>query len=125
MQEPEESVVGRFMEAMERGDVATAATFVHEDVVMEWPQSGERFVGRDNALAAVEAQQEAPTPAGEPRIIGAGDASVVMMPLRYGEEIHHYVGVFEVDGGRIRRTTEYFGAPFAAQEYRAQFAEKR
>jgi hypothetical protein len=48
-----------------------------------------------------------------------------MMPLRYGDEIHHYIGVFEIDGGRIRRTTEYFGAPFPAQEFRAKFAEAR
>lgn len=125
MEATEESVVGRFMEAMESGDMEAAAQFVHDDIVMDWPQSGERFVGRDNAMGAVQAQETKPEFAGEPRIVGSGDLWVVMMPLRYGEEIHHYVGVFETEQGRIRRTTEYFGAPFAAQPFRAQYAERR
>jgi len=48
----------------------------------------------------------------------------MMMPLRYGEDVYHYVGVFELEGDKIRRTTEYFGAPFPAQEGRAKFAER-
>ena len=32
------------------GNLEVAMAPVHEDYVMEWPQSGERFRGRDNAL---------------------------------------------------------------------------
>ena len=124
MDESNESVIGRFMEAAERGDLETMASLAHEDVVMEWPQSGERFRGRDNALAAMRAQQTPPEPAGEPRLVGSGDTWVMMMPLRYGEEIFHYVGVYELRDGKIARSTEYFGAPFPAQEFRAQYADK-
>ncbi len=34
------------------GNLEAAMALVHEDYVMEWPQSGERFRGRDNALGA-------------------------------------------------------------------------
>ncbi|CAN5585131.1 hypothetical protein BH24CHL9_BH24CHL9_10130 [soil metagenome] len=82
---------------------------------MTWPQSGERFRGADNAFAALAAQDEKPEPAGEPRFVGGGDTWTVMLPVRYGEDIYHYVGVFELRGGRIASTTEYFGAPFPAK----------
>jgi hypothetical protein len=116
-------ILERFLAAAERGDHATASACAHPDVVMEWPQSGERFTGRDNALAAMGATEEKPEFAGEPRIVGDGDAWVVMLPLRYGSETYHYVGVFELEAGLIRRSTEYFGAPFPPQEARARFAD--
>jgi hypothetical protein len=89
---------------------------------MTWPQSGERFIGRDNALGALLATEEKPEFAGEPRIIGEGSSWVLTMPLRYGADIYHYAGIFELEDGVIRRSTEFFGAPFPAQPARAQFA---
>ena len=117
-------VMEAFVSAEESGDLEAMQRLVHEDVVMEWPQSGERFTGRDNALAAIIATEVRPEIAGAPRIVGEGDVWILSMPLRYGVDLYHYAGVFELADGRIRRSTEYFGAPFAAQEARAQFADK-
>ena len=61
---------------------------------------------------------------GEPRIVGDGNVWVAMMPLRYGDEIFHYVGILELEDGRIRRGTGYFSAPFPPQDYRAEFADR-
>ena len=120
----DQPTIMQFFEAVERGDMELAATFAHDDFQMEWPQSGERFRGKANALAALEAAPEKPELAGEPRVVGEGNVWAVMMPLRYGEEIHQYAGIFELEDGKIRRTTEYFGAPFPAQPGRAQFTDK-
>lgn len=114
----------RFWEAAERGELEALAPLVHPDVVMEWPQSGERFTGRDNALGALRAQEVKPEPAGEPVVEGCGDTWVARVPLRYGDEIYHYVGVFSLDDGMIRRTTEYFGAPFPPNPARAAFTDR-
>jgi hypothetical protein len=46
------------------------------------------------------------------------------MPLRYGVDILHYVAVLEVQEGRIKRGTGYWGAPFPAQASRAPFADR-
>jgi ketosteroid isomerase-like protein len=116
-------VLARFFEAEEAGDVDGMREFVHDDVVMEWPQSGERFRGVDNAAGAVLATEVRPEVAGEPSIVGEGRHWTMRMPLRYGDDLYHYVGVFEIAGGRIERSTEYFGAPFPAQEGRAAYAE--
>jgi hypothetical protein len=118
-----EATIAGFVAAVESGDMEAAAQLVHDDIEMYWPQSGERFRGKDNALEAMRASEVKPEPAGEPRIVGGGDVFVMTMPLRYGDEVWHYVGVFEIADGLIRRTTEYFGAPFPASEARAPYAE--
>jgi hypothetical protein len=116
-------ILERMLSAAESRDLDALRPLMHEDVVMEWPQSGERFVGADNAIGAMTATEEKPDVAGEPRMFGEGDVWIMMMPLRYGSDIFHYVGVYELDGGKLRHATEFFGAPFPAQEARAPYAE--
>ena len=115
----------RFWEATESGNVEAAAELVHPDITMEWPQSGERFSGLDNALGALRATEVKPEMAGEPSFVGCGDLWVARVPLRYGDEIYHYVGIFSLEDGKIRRTTEYFGAPFPPNPGRAGFSDPR
>ena len=121
--EPNRQTMMRFWEAAEARDLETLASLAHPDIVMEWPQSGERFAGRENALGALGAQEEKPEVAGEPSLDGCGDVWVARAPLRYGEDIYHYVGIFTLENGQIRRSTEYFGAPFPANPARAAFTE--
>ncbi len=115
----------RFWEATESGNLESAAELVHPDITMEWPQSGERFSGLENALGALRAAEETPEFAGEPSLEGCGDLWVGRVPLRYGEEIYHYVGIFSLEEGKIRRTTEYFGAPFPPNPGRSAFSDPR
>lgn len=121
--ESSRDVVERFFAASEQGDAATLEGLMHDDMVMAWPQSGERFRGRDNVLGAMAAVTLKPEFAGPPRLVGSGPVWVLMAPLRYGTDLQHYVAVLEVEGGRIRNATGYWGAPFAPQESRASFAE--
>lgn len=117
-------ILEQIIEATERRDPEALRRLMHDEIVGEWPQSGERFTGPDNAIGAMTATAVKPEVAGEPRIVGSGDLWVMMLPLRYGSDPYHYVGVFELDGGRLRRVTEYFSAPFPAQESRARFADR-
>ena len=115
------AVIQRLFELTEARDVPGLRALVHDDMEAFWPQSGERLIGPDNAIAAQLATEVKPVPAGEPRIVGEGASWVMMVPLRYGEDVYHYVGVFELRDGLIYRTTEYFGAPFAPQASRAAY----
>jgi hypothetical protein len=120
-----EAIIMRLFEAMERREEEALRSLVTDDFTMTWPQSGERFRGRDNALQALAVQDDVPTPAGEPRVVGGGDTWVVMMPLQYPEAgAVHYIGVFELRDGLVRASTEYFGSPFPAKPERARFAEQ-
>ena len=117
-------LVERFFEASERGDVDALGALVDDDMVMEWPQSGERFRGRANVLGAMAAVEIKPQFAGQPRLVGSGPVWVLMVPLRYGEEILQYVAVLELEAGRIRRATGYWGAPFPPQDARARYLDR-
>jgi ketosteroid isomerase-like protein len=117
-------LIERFFDASERGDLVALEALVDDDMLMEWPQSGERFRGRANVLGAMAAVEIRPQFAGQPRLIGSGAIWVLMVPLRYGEEILQYVAILEVEGGRIRRATGYWGAPFPPQEARARYLDR-
>ena len=124
MDQQTREIIEAFMAASGRHDLDALGAILHDEMVMEWPQSGERFVGRANAIVAMRSQEVEPEVAGEARIVGDGDLWVAMVPLRYGTDLYHYVGVLELDGNQIRRGTGYFGAPFPAQAYRAEFTEE-
>ena len=124
MPDSSEELVKGFLAAVENSDWSALDVLVHDDFFMEWPQSGERFRGRANAIGAMSAQTTKPSHAGESVVLGSGDVWVMMLPLRYGDDIYHYVGIFKVDDGRIRSATEFFGAPFPAPEFRAQFTDR-
>ncbi len=116
-------LVERFFSATERGDMAAMATMTDDQMVMIWPQSGERFRGRENVLAAMAAVEVKPQFAGSPRLIGSGHVWVLMVPLRYGDDVLDYVAILELENGRIKQATGYWGAPFPAQDARAPFLD--
>ena len=112
------------------------------DVVVEYPQSGERIKGRENNLAVLENYPGLPsatikgmhgaedkwvlTPFWTPlRITGTGDRYVVEGRLVYpnGEE-WNFVDVIELRNDKVAKVTEYFAAPFPAAEWRAKWVEK-
>ena len=122
--EANRAVVERFFAASERGDRAELSSLMDDGMVMEWPQSGERFRGRENVLAAMAAVEVKPEFAGTPRLVGSGPVWVLMVPLRYGDDVLHYAAVVELDAGRVRRATGFWGAPFPAQGARASFVDR-
>ena len=118
------ALVEDFFAASERGDMDAVAAMIDDDMVMDWPQSGERFRGRANVLGAMAAVEVKPQFAGSPRLIGSGRVWVLMVPLRYGDDVLDYVAIVELENGRIRRATGYWGAPFPAQDARAPFLDR-
>lgn len=118
------TLVERFFEASERGDLAALTEMIDDEMVMEWPQSGERFRGRENVLGAMAAVAVKPEFAGQPRLVGSGRLWVLMVPLRYGDDVLQYVAILELEAGRVEHATGYWGAPFPAQDARAPFLDR-
>jgi SnoaL-like domain len=104
---------------------AIASAIYHDDAVLEFPQSGERFRGKANIQGWRErypARLEF-----EPREIrGAGDLWVAEARIRYddGDPIH-FVKIVEFRGELVRRETIYFADPFAAPDWRKPWADDR
>ena len=112
-------------EAIGAEDWDQVAGYVHEDFVQEWPQSGERIVGRDNAIAI-----NRHFPGGLPRMkfrrtVAAGPLAVLQVELTYADGSRYLgVSVIELRDGKIARETDYFAQPFPAPQWRAQWVEK-
>jgi 3-hydroxymyristoyl/3-hydroxydecanoyl-(acyl carrier protein) dehydratase len=111
--------------ALGAGEWAAASRYLHEDFVQEWPQSGERIVGRDNALAINQN-----FPGGLPkmrfrRTLSGGDLAVLEVELTYADGSRYLgVSVIELHDGKVVRETDYFAQPFQAPQWRAQWVQR-
>jgi ketosteroid isomerase-like protein len=118
-------VAEKLWKALQVGDWETAAGCLHDDFVQEWPQSGERIVGRDNAIAI-----EQSFPGGLPTMrfrstLSGGDLAVLEFELTYADG-SRYLGasILEFRDGKVVRETDYYSQPFQAPEWRAQWVEQ-
>jgi ketosteroid isomerase-like protein len=141
-------VVERFARAMEGDDFDTQDALIHDDYVLDLPQSGERIRGRANRRAMIEhypgRAEEGIRPSVD-RVIGTDDRFVtspfptwnVIHLAGSGDEIQatgtirypdgklwHFVALMTLREGKIWRETDYFGEPFEAPEWRSQYVER-
>lgn len=114
----------RMLAALFAGDIAGSTAAMAEDAVVEWPQSGERIVGRQ-ACSLVYKNY----PGGSPtytlrRISGSGDLFVVEAIGQYGPDATYLTSIIEFRNGEIARQTDYFASPFEAPGWRSQWVER-
>jgi hypothetical protein len=96
----------------------------HDDVVLEFPQGGERLVGLANVRAMREAYPAALTMRTE-RIRGGGDLWVAENVITYdGTTSLRTVSILEFRDGKVARETIYFGDPWEPPAWRAQWVER-
>ena len=101
----------------------TEHSIYHEDAVLEYPQSGERFRGRCN-IQNNRAKQPSKKRFAVRRIIGGGDLWITEYILRYDGNPSYTVSIMEFSGDKVTRETQYFADPFEASALRAQWAER-
>jgi hypothetical protein len=100
-------------------DVETSHEIYHDDAVLEFPQSQERFEGKANFLswrkrypARVEIKVR--------RIRGQGDLWVAENSIRYnGGPWQYGCSILEFRGDKVARETIYLGEGWEAPEWRA------
>jgi ketosteroid isomerase-like protein len=111
--------------ALEARDWEAARGLLRDDFVQEWPQSKERIVGRDNAIAINQN-----FPGGLPtmrfrRTLADGDLAVLEVELTYSDGSRYLgVSVIELRDGKVMRETDYFAQPFQAPQWRAQWVQR-
>jgi len=118
-------VAEKLWTALQASDWETAGSYLHDDFIQEWPQSGERIIGRDNAIAI-----EQNFPGGLPtmrfrRTMAGGDLAVLEVELTYADG-SRYLGasILELRDGKVVRETDYYAQPFQAPEWRGQWVER-
>ena len=105
-------------------DLAALDQVFTEDVVMEWPQSGERIRGGENRREIYRRFPALPKVAPR-RVTGSGAVWVLEASLDYGDGApYQCVFVFEMRDGLIAQETAYWSRPFPAPEWRAPWVER-
>ncbi len=114
--------------ALERhwSDIADLEMFheiYHEDVVVEYPQTGERIVGRSKLWAM---REEAPVAFtfSVHRVHGHGNLWITEGVLTVNDQPMRTVTIMEFRDGKVARETTYVGQPWEPPEWRAQWVEK-
>jgi len=117
------AVIEAYWQAIRDGDMHRMADAYTDDAIQQWPQSGERVVGKANILAITENYPGLPK-ATVRRLVGSGDLWVSEVTLEYGGDRYEAVSILEMRDGKIARETDYFAAPFEAPQWRAQWTER-
>jgi hypothetical protein len=136
-------VVERYVKALTDRDLDLQGEVCAPDLVMEWPQSGERIRGWANVRAVHENY-----PGGLPkdldskvigsedrwvvgpsfngmRIEGSGDVYTLIGSARYPDgQTWQVVSVVELRSGKIAKTMDVYGAPFDPPAWRSQWVER-
>jgi len=135
-------VVERLAAALATDDLEARDPLLADDVVESFPQSGERFRGRENLRAIIEnypnghplaSSVEVVGPdeqwAVTPRytvvsISGAGEHFTIVARVRYPNDEEWYaVTLVELCDGKVAELTDFFGATFEAPDWRAPYRE--
>jgi hypothetical protein len=109
--------------ASDANNFDTEHRIYHEDAVLEYPQSGERFRGRSN-IQNQRTSQPSKKRFSIQRIIGGGDLWVTELILTYDGKPYYTVSIMEFRDDKVARETQYFADPFVAPASRAQWAER-
>jgi hypothetical protein len=103
------------------GDPERSHAMYHDDAVLEFPQSGERFVGVEN-LREWRSEYPASTSVEFREIRGGDDLWVAEVSITYDEgPLNFGVSILEFRGDKIARESIYVTEGWEAPEWRAQW----
>ena len=113
-----------FWAAMQTNDFKRAGELLHDDYILEWPQSGERIRGRANFVAVNEnypahGRWEFTVH----HILAEGDDVVSDVSVTDGVVQARVITFSTVRDGRILRQTEFWPDPFEPAAWRTQWVE--
>ena len=105
-------------------DLERVHEFYHDDVVAEFPQSGERIRGKHN-IYELRAHYPAKVSFKILRVHGEGNLQITVLVITYdGGRPVHAVGIMELRDGKIAHETHYYTDPFEPPEWRSQWVER-
>ena len=115
------SMLEQHFELSGRGDAEGAHAIYHEDAVLEFPQSGERFEGVGN-FREWRSEYPAETKFDIGEVRGRDDVWVMELTVTYDEGPTNYgVSIYEFREGKVARETIYVAESFEAPEWRAKW----
>jgi hypothetical protein len=119
-----QAILAQHWSASAAGDLDGEHEIYEEDAVCEYPQSGERICGRENLKNLRGHHPGRPSGFTIRRISGSGNLWVTEYLIDYAGKPVYTVSIMEFEKGKCQRETQYFGDPFDAPSWRAQWVEQ-
>jgi hypothetical protein len=107
------------------GDVEAEHDIYAEDSVCDYPQSGERILGRRNLQALRSHHPGKPSGFKVRRMLGREDLWVTEYTIVYQGKPAFTVSIMEFREGKVVHETQYFADPFEAPAWRKQWVEQK
>jgi len=108
--------------ASERGDIDAEHAIYALDAILDYPQSGERFRGRQ-AISAQRGGHPANRHFDVLRITGSGDLWISECIITYDGEPSYSVSIMEFGDRHVMHETQYFASGFGSPEWRSALAD--
>ena len=106
------------------GDINVEHDIYDDDTICDYPQSGERILGRANLQALRSHHPGKPSGFNVRRIIGKGDLWITEYTITYQGQSAFTVSIMEFRNGKVVHETQYFAEPFEAPEWRSKWVER-
>src|SRR5579871_5734047 len=94
------------------GDPDAEHDIYADDAVCDYPQSGERILGRKNLQALRSHHPGHPSGFAIRRIVGNGDLWITEYTITYQGQVAYTVSIMEFRDGKVVHETQYFADPF-------------
>jgi ketosteroid isomerase-like protein len=111
-------------QASAAGDLDAEHDIYDDDAICDYPQSGERIVGRMNLQALRGHHPDKPSGFEVRRIQGEGNLWVTEYSITYQGRAAYTVSIMEFRDGKVVHETQYFSDPFEAPAWRSQWVQK-
>jgi hypothetical protein len=118
------SALDEHWRASASGDIETEHDIYEDDSICDYPQSGERILGRRNLQALRSHHPGKPAGFQVKRIIGSGNLWVTEYTILYQGTRAYTVSIMEFRNGKVFHETQYFADPFAAPDWRKQWVQQ-
>jgi ketosteroid isomerase-like protein len=106
------------------GDLDAEHDIYDDDAICDYPQSGERIIGRVNLQALRGHHPDKPSGFNVRRIQGEGDLWITEYSITYNGRMAYTVSIMEFCNGKVIHETQYFSDPFEAPDWRSRWVQK-
>ena len=103
------------------GDITAEHDIYDDHAICDYPQSGERILGRANLQALRSHHPGKPSGFEVKRILGAGNLWITEYTIVYQAHPALTVSIMEFRNGKVVHETQYFADPFEAPIWRREW----
>jgi ketosteroid isomerase-like protein len=111
-------------QASAAGDLNAEHDIYDDDAICDYPQSGERIIGRMNLQALRGHHPDKPSGFDVRRLQGEGNLWVTEYTITYQGRPAYTVSIMEFRDGKVVHETQYFSESFEAPDWRRQWVQQ-